>query len=251
MSTAFRACAIVPTYDNPLTIRRVIEGIGALGLESIVIDDGSGPEGRAACAELASEGLATVLHRSVNGGKGAACVDGFRAAQEAGFTHAFQIDADCQHDLEQIPAFLEAARSQPKALVLGFPVYDDSAPKARLWGRRITSFWVAVEVGSKTKIRDAMVGFRVYPLASTLAVQRAGRRMDFDIEIAVRLVLAGTPTVNRPVGVNYLAAEEGGVSHFRMIQDNLSFSFLHARQCTAGIFRWLGRLVGLAPGGAR
>lgn len=248
MSAAFRPCAVVPTLDNPLTVRRVVEGIRSFDLDVFLIDDGSGPEGHKACAELAAEGLATVLHRSENGGKGAACIDGFRAAEAAGFTHAFQIDADCQHDLTQIPVLLEAARAEPEALVLGYPVYDDTVPRARRWGRRITSFWVAIEVGSKTKIRDAMVGFRVYPLQSTLAIGRIGRGMDFDIEVAVRLVLAGTPTINLPVGVNYLAPEEGGVSHFRMIRDNVSFSLLHARLCTAGIFRWLGRLV---LGGAR
>ena len=110
-------------------------------------------------------------------------------------------------------------------------------------GRRFTTMWVALEVGSRTAIRDALIGFRIYPLASSLGVGRTGDRMDFDVEIAVRLVRAGTPTVNLPVRVHYPTEEEGGVSHFRMFQDNVRFSFLHGRLCTAGCLQWLRRAV--------
>jgi hypothetical protein len=61
--------------------------------------------------------------------------------------------------------------------------------------------------------------------------------MEFDIEIAVRLVWAGVPVVNLPVGVRYLSAEDGGVSHFRMVRDNVRITWLHTRLTTATVWR--------------
>ena len=229
--------ALVPTFDNPRTVRGVVERVRARGLDVLVVDDGSGSDGRAACAALAAQGLATVIHRDENGGKGAACWDGFRRARELGFTHAFQIDADGQHDLEQIPAFLAAAREHPEALVLAYPEYDATAPRSRRIARRLTDFWVAVEVGGRDKIRDAMIGFRVYPLAA-VGDEPFGTGMEFDIQVAVELVRRGTPTINLPVAVRYLSEAEGGISHFRPLRDNLRFAWMHSKLCTVGCVRW-------------
>jgi len=233
----------VPTFDNPLTVRAVVEGIRAHGLDVVLVDDCSGPPGRAACDEIEACGLATLRRQARNRGKGAAVKWGFAAARELGFTHVFQIDADAQHDLGRIPRFLEAGREQPDAVVLGYPEYDETVPELRRLGRRITSFWVALEVGSHKVIRDALIGFRIYPLEAAMAVDRCGDRMDFDVEIAVRMVRRGTATVNLPVRIRYPHAESGGVSHFRLVRDNLSLSVLHTRLCTSGCFDWLWRKV--------
>jgi glycosyltransferase involved in cell wall biosynthesis len=223
--TAFHPCAVVPTYDNPRTVRTTVEGLRKHGLAVIVVDDGSGPEGRAAVEALGREGLAEVIRREVNGGKGAAVQAGFAAARRLGYTHVLQIDADGQHDLGDVATFLETARQRPDALVLGRPVFDESAPWGRLAGRQITRFLTHVETGG-LRVGDPMCGFRVYPL-DAVAELACGPRMDFDVEVVVRLVWKGLPVVNLPTRVRYLTAEEGGVSHFRMFWDNARFVWLH------------------------
>jgi polyprenyl-phospho-N-acetylgalactosaminyl synthase len=238
-----RFCGLVPTFDNPRTVRSVVERLRAHVADIVVVDDGSGTAGEAACAELARDGLAVVHRVPRNRGKGAALKAGFALAQQRGFTHALQVDADGQHDLAQAPAFLQAATATPEALVLAYPVYDHTAPAVRLALRKLTRFWVDVEVGRKGLIRDALIGFRVYPLASTLRVGARGNRMEYEVEIAVRMARAGVPILNLPVGVRYLARDEGGVSHFRPFADNLRLSWMHARICTAmsmrRCFGWL------------
>jgi polyprenyl-phospho-N-acetylgalactosaminyl synthase len=233
-----RVCFLIPTYNNPITVKQVSLEARKYLLDVLVIDDGSSPPGRAACEELQSSGLATVHHRPANGGKGAAVKSGFEVARSLGYTHVLQVDADGQHDLAAVPAFLSAMRSNPSALIMGYPVYDASAPLVRRIARKFTDFWVAVEAG-RGVIRDAMVGFRVYPLAPLKALKVAGNRMDFDIEVAIRLVWEGVPVINLPVSVRYLAAAEGGVSHFRPLGDNLRFSWLHSRLCTVKCMRWV------------
>jgi glycosyltransferase involved in cell wall biosynthesis len=236
--TDFRPCVVIPTYDNPRTIRAVVERVRLHLPDLIVVDDGSGPEGREAVAALGAEGLAQVHRRDRNGGKGAAVKDGFRLARERGFTHALQIDADGQHDDRQVTEFLAAARRQPTALVLGEPVFDASAPAVRLRARRISRFWTDLETGGRV-IKDPLCGFRVYPLGAVARLGAMGDWMDFDVEVAVRLVWGGCPVVNVPTRVRYVAAADGGVSHFHMVSDNLRISWCHTRLCAGALWRVL------------
>jgi len=227
---AFHPCAVVPTYDNPATVRDVVVRLRDHVEDVIVVDDGSGPDGRKAVEAIGRDGLARVIHREFNGGKGAAVKDGLAEAQARGFTHVVQVDADGQHDVSDVPRFLDAAREEPGALILGDPEFDETAPTARRLGRRITTFWIRIEAG-RGVIRDALCGFRVYPVDAAVRVRGRvrGDAMDFDPEIAVRLAWAGLPVVNLRTHVRYLEREEGGVTHFRMFRDNVLISVMHAR----------------------
>ena len=165
---------------------------------------------------------------AVNGGKGAAVLAGIFRARDLGYTHAFQIDADGQHDAGPIAQFIEASRQKPEAVICGYPVYGESAPSSRKNGRKITNFWVAIETLS-FDIQDAMCGFRLYPVAAVCKLaSRAhlGLRMTFDIDIIVRLHWVGVRTDFLPIGVTY---PEGGVSNFRMVRDNVAISAVHTR----------------------
>ncbi|MCB9565661.1 MAG: glycosyltransferase family 2 protein [Myxococcales bacterium] len=224
-SGGFRPCALIPTYNNPDTVGDVVDRVRAQIPDVVVVDDGSGPAGRAAVEAIGRSGRAHVTHREVNGGKGAAVKTGFRLAAELGFTHALQVDADGQHALEDIPRFLEVAAEHPDALILGAPIYDESAPRSRLIGRKITQFWTNIETHGQV-IDDPMCGFRVYPLAAALAIGKTGDRMDFDIEVAVKIAWLGVPVINLPTRVRYF---EGGVSHFDMLWDNVRISWMHTR----------------------
>jgi len=234
--TEFRICGLVPTYDNPLTIRSVVERVRAHLADVIVVDDGSADPGRIAVEALGREGLARVLRRSRNGGKGAAVKDGLRFAAELGFTHCLQIDADGQHDAGDIPRLLAASRARPDALILGQPVFDGSAPSLRRKARLISRFLTDLQTGKRV-IQDPLCGFRVYPVQAANRISGCGDRMDFDIEIAVRMIWNGCPVVNVPTLVRYLTAAEGGVSHFRMFRDNLLISWAHTKLCTGALAR--------------
>lgn len=238
--SAIRPCVLVPTYDNPATIREVVERVRAHVPDVVVIDDGSGPAGRAACDALEEAGLAHVFHRAENGGKGAAVKTGFVEAHRLGYTHAVQVDADGQHALDDIPRLLEVAAAHPDALVLGAPVFDESAPTARRIARQITIFWTNLETGGRV-ITDPMCGFRVYPLAAAVEVRVPADRMDFDPEVAVRLAWRGVPVINVPTRVRYVGRDEGGVSHFRVVHDNFLIGWMHTRLCVQKVF---GAMIG-------
>lgn len=242
---SFRCCAVVPTYDNPMTIRSVVERIRRVLPDVVVVDDGSHEAGRRACEALAHDGLAHVVHVPTNRGKGAALRRGFAFARSLGFDHAFQIDADGQHDLSCMADFLKAGADAPDAVIVAYPEYDETVPAIREAARKITRFWVDIEVGRKDLVRDAMIGFRIYPIEAALAVRATSNRMAYDVEVLVRMVRAGVRVVNRPVGVRYLTSEEGGLSHFEPFRDNVRMTWMHSRVVSGIVTRWcLDRLTG-------
>lgn len=224
-----KCCAIIPSYNHHRVIDAVIAQVRQQGLPVFVIDDGSAEATRLHLAALHAPDAGITVHRlATNQGKGAAVMTGFALAQAAGFTHAVQIDADGQHDLESLPALLALAQAHPEALISGQPIYDASVPKARKIGRYVTHVWVWIETGS-LRIRDSMCGFRVYPLApvmALLATRRIGHYMDFDTDIMVRLFWRGTDVVQLPVRVIYPPENS---SNFRILRDNWRITHMHTR----------------------
>ena len=133
---SLKICAILPTYDNAATVETVVRDVRAHVQDVIVVDDGSGADAVAAAQRLAEQKLAHVVFRPVNGGKGAAVKSGLAEAARLGFTHALQIDADGQHRADDVPRLLGESAAHPDALVLGQPVFDDSAPRGRKIARK-------------------------------------------------------------------------------------------------------------------
>ncbi|WP_244816395.1 glycosyltransferase [Caballeronia sp. Lep1P3] len=232
------ACIVVPIYNHKDAIGDTLARLSVHGLPIFVVDDGSDAATQAVLAKLACyyRKQMTLLRLPVNGGKGAAVMAGLRAARRAGYTHALQIDADGQHDASDVPRFLDAARAEPGAVILGRPVYDESVPKSRLYGRYLTHVWVWIETLSFT-IRDSMCGFRLYPLDAACALidsVRLGTRMDFDIEILVRLHWRRLAFRSIPTRVTYAT---DGVSHFDVLWDNVRISASHTRLACGMVLR--------------
>lgn len=230
VSEVFNPCIVVPVYNHEHAIGMVVAGLLAHEAPVMLVDDGSSVECAAVLDRLAQVNprRVTLVRLDVNQGKGAAVLAGFRRAQELGYSHLLQIDADGQHRTEDVPKFLAQARAHPAAIIAGHPVYDDSVPKARLYGRYATHIWVWINTLS-FDIIDSMCGFRVYPVVTVNALaarQAIGSRMNFDTDILVRLFWDGAHVVNVPTRVCYPA---DGVSHFRVWRDNVQISWMHTK----------------------
>ncbi len=224
-----KTCLIIPIYNHEHAIGKLLSALQPFGLPCLLINDGSSAQCTGVLKDCAKQHAAwlTLIHRAENGGKGAAMLDGFNAALHQGFTHAIQIDADGQHDIQDIPLFLALSRSQPEALIVGNPVFDDSAPKSRRYARQFTNLWIWINTLSFA-VQDGLCGFRLYPLNAVQTLMNTtqlARRMDFDIDIIVRLYWQGITIINQPTKVIY---PTNGVSHFDVWHDNLSISKIHA-----------------------
>jgi len=180
-----------------------------------------------------------VLARAGNGGKGAAVLDGLLEALSLGFTHALTMDSDGQHPADRIAPFMALSAANPAAMVLGEPVFDASAPRIRIRGRKISNWWANLET-LWAGIHDSLFGFRVYPAAPLVRIMESHfwmRRFDFDVEIVVRLSWSGVEAINLPAKVRYFRPDEGGVSHFNYLRDNVLLTSMHLRLFTAFIIR--------------
>ena len=209
----------------------------------VVIDGSTDGTGEALAEFTRRDPSVRVLRRAENGGKGAAVLDGLRAAEAAGFTHVLVMDADGQHPAASVARFMALSSRQPEAMILGMPVFDETAPRLRVIGRKVSNTLAWIE--TLGEIGDSLFGFRVYPLAPLGRVMEAGRfmrRFDFDVEAAVRLCWSGVPAINVPAPVRYFRAAEGGVSHFRYGRDNLRLACMHVR-LLLGFIRRLPHLL--------
>ena len=207
-----KACVVIPAYENARTLGEVVAGAKEHGVEVFVVDDGSTDETAAVLAEL--DGI-TVCRHEKNRGKGVALRTGFRRALAAGCTHAVTVDADGQHPSAEIPRLLEAAKDEPRALVLGNRDLDAAgAGLGSRIGRRNSNFWTWVETGHR--LPDTQSGLRCYPLAEIDRLYLKTKRYEFEIEVLVKAAWIELPIVSVPCTVLY---PEDRVSHLRPIID--------------------------------
>ena len=223
---------IMPSYNTGATVYQTVRDARAHWAPVWVVVDGSN-DGTAdgLLAMAAADADLKVLVLPANQGKGAAVLHGLTLAQQAGYTHALTMDSDGQHPAGLIAAFMQTSQQQPAAMVLGRPVFDASAPRLRVRGRRVSNWWTNLETLG-AGIDDSLYGFRVYPITELMAVMRGQpwmRRFDFDTEAVVRLAWRGVTPINLPAPVKYLSADEGGVSHFRYGRDNVLLTWMHMR----------------------
>ncbi|VEJ10025.1 glycosyltransferase family 2 protein [Actinobacillus delphinicola] len=222
-----KTIVIIPHYNHSKLIGGVISALKLYDLPILIMDDGSALAERQRLAQFADENV-HIFYLSENRGKGGAVKEAFIEAKKLGYTHAIQVDADGQHHLEDLPKFLACSQQYPESFICGKPIYDETAPKARLYGRKITDFWNMINTLS-FDIKDGMCGFRLYPLKSCVDLIRhesIGERMDFDTEILVKAHWYQIPMqwIETPVRYN-----PNGISHFRGLEDNWLISKMHAR----------------------
>ncbi len=229
-------CFVVPHYNHHQAFAKFLPILASLSIPCIIVDDGSEANSlqsvQSSIETLNASAEQSVdlyfLKHAFNRGKGAAVFTGAYYARALGFTHIIQIDADGQHDINDVAAFIEYSQSQPEAIVSGKPYFDETAPKLRVYGRRVTDLWVALETLS-FQIKDGLCGFRIYPLSQVekiLDKYHIGVRMDFDTEMLVKAVWADVPLHFMPTKVIY---PENGVSHFHYRRDNFILISLHTR----------------------
>lgn len=221
---------VVPVYNHGKPAYYETETLIGFGYPVILVNDGSLDDTKAWLEKAKGlSSLVTVVTLDKNSGKGGALKAGFKTAQEMGLSHVLQVDADGQHDLSRIPHFIALSEENPDAQIIGYPEYDDTVPESRKEGRKIANNSCAVALLSRTAVKDAMCGFRVYPVDKAVEVLSHGifdLRMGFDIEIVVKLYRKGVRVVNESVKVTY---PEGGTSNFHMVRDNVRISLVFTR----------------------
>jgi len=239
MTKNIRSLVMIPIYNHGSTIEQVVLEILQLGREVLIVDDGCDAITAHALMALSDRHTdVKLLRHALNRGKGAAFLTGLDYAQRHGYTHVFLVDADGQHNLSDLIHFEAHLKQHPDAAIFGTPIFDHSAPKARKFGHQLTNFFVNIETG-KGIVKDALCGFRLYPVAMALELMKHGHigyRMEFDPELAVKMAWQGITIINHPTQVVY---KQGGISNFRVWADNVRISWMHTKLVSLSLFRRL------------
>jgi glycosyltransferase involved in cell wall biosynthesis len=211
-----QVCGLIAAYNARETIAGVVHGV-LRHLDTVIVaddgcTDGTGEAARQAGAEV------TVLGE--NRGKGHALRVLFAEARRRGFSTVIAIDADGQHDPDDIPAFLQAHALHPEAIITGSRMEDpDGIPRHRRNSMLVARFFISL--AANQFIEDTQCGFRLYPLAVVEALRLATERYVTETEILVKAGDSGR--VVRSLSVKALYPP-GHPTHFRSVPDVAAIS---------------------------
>lgn len=138
---------VIPAYNEGLTIGSVVLGSLKYSREVIVVDDGS-PDDTAEIARLAG---ATVIEHIKNQGKAHAIKTGFEAAIKMGAEAVVMIDADGQHNPDEIPIVAAPILFDKADLVIGSRFIGDAnneIPAYRQLGQKTLNYATNVSSAS-------------------------------------------------------------------------------------------------------
>jgi len=228
MSLAQDILVVIPLYNHATTVREVVEGCLELHQDVLVVDDGSTDGGSETLSDLPIK----IIKHEKNKGKGEAILTAGAEAKRLGKSHFITIDADGQHMPSDIPLFLSAIESDPRAIVLGAREWGDNVPSSSKFGRKFSNFWLRVQTGFKAS--DVQCGFRVYPIAIFDAIKTSEARFAFEVEVLVKSAWAGYPIVDQNIAVHY-PPEGERISHFNKLRDNVQLSILNTKLTTRAL----------------
>lgn len=207
-----RGLVLIPAYNEELRVTKVV--LGALEfLPVLVVDDGSSD----ATALQARSAGAEVIRQKPNQGKGAALQAGFAWALNQNYDFVMTLDADGQHDPEEIPSFLSAYSARQADLIIGQRDFS-SMPAVRRVSNSLGARLLSWAVGQR--IPDNQSGYR---LISRRLMKFSGEPaepgFEFEVEMIVRCIVNGCELEWVPIRTIY--ADEK--SHIRPLHHVIKF----------------------------
>ena len=200
-----RCVMVIPTYNESENIEWIVGRLRTAqpGVDILVVDDNS-PDGTGDLADklAASDEAISVLHRKEKAGLGAAYLNGFDVALDAGYDVIGEMDADGSHQPEQLHRLLYALHGAD--LVIGSRYVPGGSvvnwPLQRLLLSRGGNLYVRLLLG--LKIKDATAGFRVFRRATLEAIDLSEVKSAgyvFQTDLAFRTASRGMRVVEVPI----------------------------------------------------
>jgi glycosyltransferase involved in cell wall biosynthesis len=212
MNTVEKIIILIPAYNEAAHITDVVEQSKKY-LSVLVIDDGSTDQ----TAILAEKAGAKVLQQKPNQGKGAAFLVGFRDILDQNISAVITLDADGQHDPDEIPAFLNNYQLNHPDLIIGKREFSKMPIVRRIsntFGRILISWAMGCE------IMDNQSGYRL--ISRKLVEKMINSResgFEFEIEMIILCIKQGCRLNWIPIRTIY--ADEK--SHIKPIKHAINY----------------------------
>lgn len=191
-------CILLPGYNEEKMIGQVVSKARKVINDVIVVDDGSTDD----TYQIAKSAGAIVIRHEVNKGKGAALKTGFQYALEHNYQAVITMDSDGQHDVNDIPNFLNALSEGKAGIVIGSRMKDISTmPAIRKVTNKLTSYISSLLMHQK--VDDSQSGFRLITSDVLRSIKLESDRYDMESEILIKASRAGFQIISVPIKTIY------------------------------------------------
>ena len=193
-----KICVIIPTYNESKDIGGLIKKIQQLGLDVLVVDDGSSDK----TFEIAQTNAVAVLKNEVNQGKGASLIRGFEYALQKGYEAVITMDGDGQHLTEDIPYFMRVAEHSDSAVFVGNRMNQTKdMPLIRILTNKFMSWLISGII--KQRIPDTQCGFRLIKRGVMGKWNLKTDRYEIESEILIQAFRLGYKIESVPIRTVY------------------------------------------------
>ena len=199
MSVSAKLWVVIPAYNEGEVIARVVSGVRA-SYEHIVVVDDCSSDGTSAAALAAG---AIVLRHAINLGAGAATQTGMRYALDRGAEYIVALDADGQHQFEDIAVLLDRQRETAADVVIGSRSLGkvEGMPLMRRVVMRLAVIFTLITSG--VRVSDPHNGFRLLTRRAAELIRIRQNRYAFCSEILDCARDLGLKITEAPVTVLY------------------------------------------------
>ncbi len=209
-----KICVIIPAYNESKTIDGLIQGIKQQNLDILIIDDGSSDN----TAKIAKNNKTSLIVNTKNKGKGLSLAEGFHYALDNGFDAVITMDADGQHDPNDIPYFTRLAKYSDSTILIGNRMLKPkNMPKTRLLTNKFMSWLISLI--AKQNIPDTQCGFRLIKKEVLEKVKFDTAKFETESELLIKASRLGFKIESVPINTIY----RGEKSKINPIIDTLRF----------------------------
>ena len=213
-SRADNTIVIIPSYNEARTIGKIVKDIVKIGLNVLVVDDGSVDH----TEREALDNGALVIRHTGNLGKGVSVREGIEyVLEKMNYEWLIMMDGDGQHDPADIPAFMAATRKEADIVIGNRMLQTKTMPPARYWTNKFTS-WVLSKLCGQS-IPDSQCGYRLIRIDALRSLKLTSDKYDIESEIIIEAAEDNRKIKSVPIRTIY--GEE--ISSIHPVHDTIRF----------------------------
>ena len=207
-----KICILIPAYNAQWTIGSVLKKVRSLGIDTIVVNDGSSDETKKVVLEYG----VYLLEHPFNLGKGAALRTGFQYILEKGYELVITLDADGQHDPSEIPLLFEMFQSVEPDILIASRIREFYRMTflRRFWNRLGAK---AVARLCHSDITDSQSGFRLIRVEVMKKIDLLTTGFETELELLIKACKKGFRVLSIPINIPEIDGKFS--SHFRPVTD--------------------------------
>ncbi|HPB68121.1 MAG TPA: glycosyltransferase family 2 protein [Candidatus Omnitrophota bacterium] len=217
-------CVIIPAHNEEATIGALVTAVKALGLDVVVINDGSTDGSQ----KEASSCGAVVLTNTSKKGKGLSLQEGFAYALRQTYSGIITMDGDGQHDPEDLKQFLTMITSYPDSVVTGNRMQNHQGMP---FVRFLTNWSMSAIISflCRQRVPDTQCGYRYIGRPVLERMQLTSRDFEIETEVLMQASRLGFRIYSVPIRTIY-SNEKSKINPFKDTVRFFSYLIREARR---------------------